>query len=370
MKKSNVFFMFFCLLTFILCGCWDSQDIEGIFIPIVGGYDIKGNDEADYLPELVVSGVFPIFEPDAVSSATVGTTYSTTIGGSRTERALRTPQTLIFGMLQAAVYGEDLAKKGFSDYCDILLRNPQVKLNIYVAIAEGEVKGLFDKKITNYSNTGKYIVDLLKNAPKDSLITNLTLHELSVSFYCRDVNVIIPVLKPIDNGVAIDGVGILKGDQLIAKTNVDEAQTLSFLRGNEAKGFMPFYGRGHEAGSIRVMHHSRKVKVKRIEDRYIFNIDISIKGSMVEFFQKEPLTENHSEIEKIENSIKKNLEKKCDEFINKMQSKYKVDCIDITRFAAAKWRNELEKMDMESFINNAKINVNVNVDIIKTGELE
>ncbi len=370
MKRNNIMIMFFCFSTLILYGCWDSRDIEDLSIPIVGGYDLKGKDETVYLPELAISGVFPIFDPDAVSSATVGTIYSSTIGESRTERALKTPQSLLYGMLQAAVYGEDLAKMGFSNYFDILLRNPQVRLNIYVAVAEGKVKDLFENKITNYSNTGKYIVDLLKNAPEDSLIPNVTLHELAVSLYCKEINVVIPVLEPIDNGIAIVGLGILKEDQLIAKTNLDEGHVLSFLRGEKVKGYLPFYGENHEAGSIRIMHHSRKVKVKRKEDRYIFNIDIRIKGSIVEFFQKEPLGKNHSEVEKIEHSIKKDLQKKCDTLINKMQTQYKVDCIDITRFAAAKWRKEIESYTEENFIKNAIINVNVDVDIESFGGLE
>lgn len=369
MKKFKTVSIIFFVVIIILCGCWDSRDIEEISIPIVGGYDLKNNEDTD-LPELAISGVFPIINPDAVSSATVGTIYSHTIGESRTKRALKSPQSLLFGMLQAAVYGEDLAKMGLSDYCDILLRNPQVKLNIYVAIVEGKVRDLLEDKITNYPNTGKYIVDLLKNAPKDSLIPYVTLHELAISFYNKETNAVVPIIKSVDNGIAIVGMGILNGDRLVAKTNLDEAHIISFLRSDNVKGFIPFYGEDHEAGSIRVLRHSRKIKVKKERNRFVFTLDIHIVGSMVEFFQKEPLTEYQGKLKKIEKSVKEELEKQCDAFINKMQYQYKVDCINITRYAAAKWRKEIEQQGIQNFIKNTDINVNIDIDINSIGELE
>jgi hypothetical protein len=71
----------------------------------------------------------------------------------------------------------------------------------------------------------------------------------------------------------------------------------------------------------------------------------------------------------IEDQIASDVKKDCEEFIRKMQEEYKVDCIDISKYALAKWEKDLlDRIDMD-FIENVTIQVNVKMKLVNVGEL-
>lgn len=364
------------VLPLLLSGCWDSKDIEDLSIPIVGGYDYIGGktgEDGRRSIGIAVSAVSPIFAPDAVSSSTAGTIKAKTIGESRTKRAFSTPQKLLYGMLQASVYGEELCKQGLRSYLDIYLRNPQVKLNLFVAIAEGKAEDLLKNKTTIYSNIGDYVLDLLRNSPKDSFIPSVNLHSLASNIYSPEQNPVVPIIKSTYNSITLVGLGIFKGDRLIAKADVEEARIISFLRGEKVEGYLHFLvkkeGDVIDEGTVYV-RNSRKVKVSRDEDAFAFNIDVKLKCELVEHYSTEPLSGKGNLLKEIEASIKQDVENECNKVIKKMQEEYKVDCIDITRFAMAKWRSELKDEIEQGFIEKVNIKANVNVHVFRKGELE
>jgi len=364
------------IMLMLLSGCWDAKDIEDLSIPIVGGYDLVKNstgEESSMGNKVAVTGVFPLFSPDIVSSATIATNIAKTIGETRTKRALRTPQQQLFGVLQAVVYGEELAEQGLHNYLDILYRNPHIKLNLFVAIAEGKAEELLKNKITNYSNIGDYILDLLRNSYKESFIPSVTLHLLMLKSYSTDKNPIVPIIKATENGVSIAGVGIFKADKLIAKAGIEEARIISLLRGEKVEGIIPFTVKDEEEvidkGSVNIKG-SRKVDVFRKGNDFTFNINVKINGQLIEHYNKKPLDKKSNLLKEIENSIKLDIESQCIDFIEKMQNEYKVDCIDITRYAMAKWRSELKDKIDQGFIENVTIKANIDIEILRNGELE
>jgi len=73
----------------------------------------------------------------------------------------------------------------------------------------------------------------------------------------------------------------------------------------------------------------------------------------------------------IEQQIAADVAKDCRAFLKRMQKEWKVDCIDISKYALAKWRKELTpEIDKDEFIEKADIKVNVEVQILNTGESE
>jgi hypothetical protein len=67
--------------------------------------------------------------------------------------------------------------------------------------------------------------------------------------------------------------------------------------------------------------------------------------------------------------MERQLQDQFETFIAKMQNDFKVDCIDISKYALAKNRRDLEKeIDRPEFIQNANIQVKVNVHLENTSE--
>lgn len=360
-------------LMFLVSGCWDSRDLENLAIPIVVGYDLifdKAAEDYKVNDKIAVTAVFPLFSPDIISSATVPTNDAKTIGEARTKRAYKTPREVLYGMLQAVVYSEALAEEGLKNHFDIQIRNPQVKLNLLVAISEGSAEDLFNNKIIDYTNSGQYLIDLLHDSNKDCFIPNVTLHRLVSDCHNWDSNPIVPLVKPTENSISLSGMGIFKSDKLIARIGVEEAMILSFLRGEKVQGYLPFLVEdGDDEGSVFLKNY-RKIKVSRDGENFIFDIKIRLKGELIEHYNMGSLDNNSDLLKQIQYAVKEDIEKQCNDFIVKMQNEFKIDCIDITRYAAAKWRNELKEPQNDGFTNNAKINVDVDVAIKRKGGIE
>lgn len=51
-----------------------------------------------------------------------------------------------------------------------------------------------------------------------------------------------------------------------------------------------------------------------------------------------------------------------------MQAEWQVDSIDVSRYALAKWRQELEKEADKDFISKTQINVIVKTQLLRFGE--
>jgi hypothetical protein len=74
-------------------------------------------------------------------------------------------------------------------------------------------------------------------------------------------------------------------------------------------------------------------------------------------------------LKEIEDQVASTVTRDAYRFIEKMQDQYSFDCLDLNRYALAKWRAELEDtIDDPRFIKNATIRVKVKVKIQCIGE--
>jgi len=183
---------------------------------------------------------------------------------------------------------------------------------------------------------------------------------------------VLPILRVDAGEVKISGLGIFRKDKLIDRVGLDGARPLTLLRGVKCKGYIPFVitreGEEVDRGTVFV-GNGRKVRVERQGDQYTFNITITLKGQLIEHENPVILTRNREFLSMIEAQVAADIESECQTLIETMQEEYRVDCIDISKYALAKWRSELEDTIDEGFIERANINVDVKVHIGNTGDL-
>ena len=108
----------------------------------------------------------------------------------------------------------------------------------------------------------------------------------------------------------------------------------------------------------------RKVKCNRREGKYEFIIELVFQGDIIEnTLYKDMKKENESEFEEL---MGKKIEKICYDFLDKMKNGYKIDCLNLGMYAAAKYGRETG-VDWNEEVSNADIKVNVKVKIDKMG---
>lgn len=373
LKRACAIFLI-CLGLFVLPGCWDYQDLDELSLPIVGIYDLAKPSEKNE-EKVKVAGIFPVLYPKTEGRYTIVYENGQTVGQTREKRNYYSPETLNVGMLQVGIYGEKLARKGLHGASDILYRAPKVKNTIYMAVLEGGTEALSKLRLKDYPNPGVYLSGLLKTAQKKSFLPTTTLHLYGVQEVTAGKNPVIPLLKMKSNSrIEISGTGIFKKDKLIAKIDLKDTRSLVMLRGLEGEGSIPFIveknGEKIDEGSVLVKR-SRKVRVTRKGDDFTFFITVKLQGDVIEHSSQKFFidTKNTMPLEEIEQAVKREIERDCRKFTQRMQEEFKVDCIDVTKYALAKWRKELKDKVEEGFIENVKIVVDVEVKIKGVGVL-
>ncbi|NLB88324.1 MAG: Ger(x)C family spore germination protein [Syntrophomonadaceae bacterium] len=369
-KISKIFFIL--VLTILMPGCWDYTDIEELSFPDIVAYDTyhMGRDKNVEGARLTVTMLFPE-QTISGSGVYLNRTAGSTIGEIRNKRSFSSSKKTTFREAKVTLIGEQLARREMN--MDILLRQTAAKKSMLIAVVKGRGDDLLDKGIEKDKKLANTIVDLLRVTPKEAFIVNATLNDFAIIPFTPGKNMVAPLIELNENKeVRIAGTAIFKKTRMIDTIDQDETRALVLLSGIKGKAYIDFamYEKGKliDRGTV-YMSNKREVKVYKKDDKYHFDITIILNGDLIEHFNIKNFDEMLPYNKKIEKAVEERIKKECEDFIVQMQEEFKVDCIDISKFALAKWRSQLEKeIDNEDFITNAVINVKVKAKLDDIGE--
>ncbi len=376
MFKRRAFLTIVLVFICSICSCWDAKDVDRLAFPIAASYDVhEGNPEGLNIlnqgpmeePTVDVTILNPNLTPDTQSSVTVETLPAATTTLSRDKRSFTVSEIYVTGFNKVLLMGEQLARQGFNPVIESTYRFPSISHTVRVAIAEGRGDEMLKTPVQNYENMGVYLLNMLNDYKGNSFIPTVTFHQLEV-WQSPGKNPILPLLiRGGSNEVIIGGLAIFKKDRMIGKIDTQQSRVLMLLRGIPSQGYIPYALTSEGSQGAVFVYNDRKVQVERQEDNYAFTIKIKLKGTIQEHPIEHMIDVDHSK--EIEESVARAVQKECLEFLQTMQEDWKVDCIDISKYALAKWRRELtDVVDQEEFISAADIRVEVEVVLVNSGE--
>ena len=355
-------------------GCWDARDIADRSVVILAAVDLSQEGGTQFGKPVRYEGtiLLPNLNPDTEEKVRIEKVCGVSISGSRDQRAYINPEIIMTRMIQVYLFGESLCISGIAPVMDSLLRNPVLSNSLHLAMTEGQSGDLLTAEPSDFPDLGLYVTDLLQKVNNKSFFPVVTLHDFAIHSTSPGRNPVLPILKEDAGEVRISGMGIFRKDRLIGRVGLDESRPLALLRGAQSMAYIPFImtrdGEETDRGTVFVGNH-RKVRVERQGNQFTFNITIILKGELIEHERSDVLTRDRQSLPKIEEQIAADIESECQSFIERMQGEFKVDCIDISKYALAKWRSELENTIDEGFIEKVNINVDVKVHIRNTGDL-
>ncbi|WP_054694148.1 Ger(x)C family spore germination protein [Syntrophomonas palmitatica] len=369
MKNRRRLATLFLGLVLLMSGCWDARDVDKLAFPLCAGYDVHRGDKQG--PDWVdVTTLIPNLSPEAPNKLHVQTLSERTTAYARNPRTYYDADEYLPGINRVLILGYDLARHGYTNYIDTLGRVPGISGTMLFAVAQGRAEEIIKTPAKDYQNNGFYLIILLGEAQKKSFIPTVRGFEMFVNL-APGKNPVLPVVKKDKNKIIIGGAALFRKDKLIYLCNTDETRTMMMLRGIKAKGYYPFQlqgdGKGEQKGTVFIGNR-RKVKVVRQGNQYTYYINIKLHGVVVEHLNHAQTLDQEC-VDCIERSIANKVEGECQRFLAKMQNELKTDCIDINKYALAKWRRELTPViDSEEFIQNARIEVKAEVALENAGE--
>ena len=372
-KKPSLTLMILIFIT-LGSGCWDAQDISDRSVVLLAAVDLSQEGGIQFGKPVRYDGttLLPNLNPDTQKKVRIEKVSGISLSGSRDQRAYINPEIILTRMIRVYLFGESLCISGLAPVLDSLLRNPVLSNSLHLAMTEGQSGDLVTVQPSDFPDLGLYITDLLRKVNNKSFFPVVTLHDFRIHSTSPGKNPLLPILKVDAGEVKISGLGIFRKDKLIGRVGLDESRPLALLRGAKSQAYIPFVmtrdGEEADRGTVFV-GNDRKVRVERQGDQYTFNITITLKGELIEHESSVILTQDRQFLPMIEEQIAADIESECQTFIERMQGEFKGDCIDISKYALAKWRYELEDTVDEGFIEKVNINVDVKVHIRLTGDL-
>lgn len=363
-KKIIIFVLCFILIIFFSMGLKGEQPVEELEIITASGQDIEFEGSNRVLHDVIFSTSKFTGNGKRENMLEEGKAY--TLGRTRDDRQRKSDKQSILGFEKVFLFSEGTARYGLRSAIDILLNNPNINDSAYAAICGGKSKDMLAAKIDGYTSSADFIYGLLKNLRYYNFFKEE--YKIIDLFFIVDSegrNLSLPYIEFTPEGLQVTGLAIFKGDKMVGKLDMQDTRMLNLLKEDSAKGVLTAqYGRDEYVDFYA--RTKRKVHCDKKEGKYIFNIDLDIKGDIATNTTKMKLTTENKDIKKFERDLADQTKEKCYKFIGDMQKKYEVDCLDLGKYGAAKYGRHTGT-DWNKAVSDSKIIVNIKVNVQKMG---
>ncbi|MCY6483119.1 Ger(x)C family spore germination protein [Clostridium aestuarii] len=364
--KKFLYTIYFCLGTYIFYLTGNTLvPAEDLIIPIAIGHDVIHKDSGDVEYSIPVSVYnFSEIKPTPIM---IKKGIGETIGKTRENRQLSSNLDFILGLEKTLIFSEEYASSfEFINSIDILFNNPTLNDTALNVVCHGQSIDVLKLNIEGYTNSSDYIAELLTHCVEANFFSdNYKLLDIYVRVGAEGRTLVLPYLQIKDKKPTITGLAIFNKDKMAKVININEARILNLLKENKVKGILSLSKSPKEYIDFSTTT-KREVSCEKVKNKYVFYIDISLEGSIIDNNLYKNIANDYSITKKFEEDMNSKVEKMCYRFIDKMQKEYKIDCLSLGSVAAAKYGRHTGT-DWNKAVSEADIIVNVKTKIDKFG---
>jgi len=323
--------------------------------------EIKGNNVKYIAPFSVY-----LFGPQEKIESTLKTGTGSNIAQTRQTRQLEDDKESMLGLEKIYVMSQDTASYGIRNMIDIQFRNPSLNATAYSMVCKGKASDILGMNIKGYPNSADYIQGLIKNSVYYNFFSdNYKVLDMFFSIDSEGRNLVLPYIEMTDKGVSITGMALFNKDKMVTKINIDQLKIMNIMRENDVHGIFSLQTTPKNSTSYYATS-KRKISCTKEGDKYKFTINIDLNGDIVNDTLYKDLQKDTEKNDEFNKAMADYVKKNCNNFIMKMKNQYKVDCLQLGQIAAAKYGRQTG-VDWNSIVCNSEIEVNVKVNITKTG---
>lgn len=369
-------------LFLILClsGCWDRKELNEVGVVMGVGIDKADNNQYE-----VTAQIIKAIKPGQGSSGGSDLpTWSVSAKGKTIMNAIKhlnqaTPRHLYWPHLQLIIFGEDLAREGIAPVITWFERDRDSRSGAYLVVTQGKANDLLNQKIELEGIPAKAISDFLERSTLRQITPRkIKLRDLMQILSSPGVDPSLDVINPkmIRGKVEtyqLSGTAVFNGDKMVG---VITGATVSgaAIRYNEyhyAVVDAKCPGDDDEFFSFQVTDFQNKVKPIMKEDKLTMKMDIFMEGNLIDQTCSANLLEPDKEI-RVEEQIATNINtyvKECFQQAAKMGADIYGVGQDLRRHYPEIWKQKQEQEAWESFLNKVTLEINVDVNVRRSGLL-
>jgi len=301
MRKYLLIFVLICSTSCLLTGCWSRKELNEISVVLAVGIDyVDGSFE-------VTSQVVDPSQMSSMKSTNRSPTIVVTERGKTILEAIRrvttkSPRKLYGAHLGMVIISENIARQGMNEALDMLLRDPEIRPDLYVTIARGTSPKELLALMTPFEVlSGIEMYNALKVSQDAWAPTSAdTIVEIFQKELTEGIEPVITGISLIGDKIKgktpqnIDrpepaaeykyqGLGVFRGDMLVGWLNESDSKAYSYIM-NDVKNTVGSSMCPNEKGRFAVEVYSSKAKIipKLVGNEVNILIDLRIEGNIAE----------------------------------------------------------------------------------------
>lgn len=391
MKKMLYYILIF-TIPILLSGCWDYTPLEQSLTVTGIGIDI----DKDSPDKILVTFSGPGQSKNSSSSSSTGATsgnaqdsYSClkasgdSITSAFADAQNKTNQVLAINNVKILVFSEAIARRGINKYLDSFLRNAQVFPNIMIFVTNSSAQELLSFKSESISKIPLYLMDLVNSSDYSIKKDYFTLKQVTYALYSDYKGFVLPyiTLNTNEKELKWEKLSLFKEDKMV-----------NVLPESEMLGYLILAGILKSENFVLDSHHSegikndgssfylgvdyRKISVSMVNQQFAFDIKLNFKGNTTEMIphttmmngeQANTANDSDSYKKKYEQVIAELVKQNIYQVLEKLQKDYQVDSIGFGEYVRVKYPDYFENVSWQDEFQNAKFNVDIQVNIGKQG---
>ncbi|WP_027633105.1 Ger(x)C family spore germination C-terminal domain-containing protein [Clostridium hydrogeniformans] len=365
-KLLTIFIISICVYTFLVYKKVNVP-IEDLTIPSLTALDIeKQGDEEVFLIENTTY-TYKKNEPKKKLNPTAS---GVTLGKARENYDLTSKGTILPGLQKAILFGTKLSETGLNKCMDLFFSTRSYTDLCQCAITRANGKDVSELNLSGDIDIADFIEGMLKSSYYGTFFSeNYRLIDIYASLSSEGRNLVLPYIDIKNNSPYIVGLALFKGDKVVKYLDVDDSKTMNILRENNLGGIISFKESNEESIDCAVKSY-RKVKYSKDSDgKFHFTINVSMIGDVILNSMYDNLSKSPEKIKEVEHKLEDTIRKQCYSFIEDMQMKYKVDCLELGRYVIAK-EGRGKDIDWNDIVCKSRIDVNIKVSLETFGRGE
>lgn len=302
-------------------------------------------------------------------SKIMGTGVGSSIAETRETRQLLGNKKMILGLERILILSEAYSRFGIKTEREVMFKNPLINDTAFLAVCKGKAENILNYDIGLYPTAADFIDGMLKRSVEYNFFSGK--YEIIDMFRivgAEGRNFVLPYIEIKEDVLKITGMALFKDEKMVRKIGIDRARAMNLLRENNVRGMLVLQKNSKEYIAYYATT-KRKVRCEKKDNKYNFVIDIALNGEIVENNLFQDIHKSSGTMRKFQNQMSENVEKISYDFINEMQSVYKIDCLELGKVAVAKYGRHTG-VDWNEIVSNSDIKVNVEVKVDKMGRGE
>jgi len=196
-----------------LTGCWDREEVNSLAIVTSAGFDRTKDGGIELTLEIAApqqkesSKTQSGDRKEQKGKTIIHTAVGETAGDAQGRLQMMLPRKIYWGQLQVLIVSEALARDGFREQLDYLVRHDEIRLRVTPFVTRGKARDFFELPYMLEQTRA----DLLQSESARVFQKSVTISQLVQRFSSDQQSAILPFVDSSKEGGGSDGVPYIKG---------------------------------------------------------------------------------------------------------------------------------------------------------------